>query len=278
MGPENFKVVRPDEAPDVVVFSVFGRQHQGQSAPHLRRVLYTGEAYGRQHARVDFTISFDLDEETPSHMRCPIWQLYVEDCAQGLLQDQLRRAGIPSQQPPPASRERFCSWVASFDCEARESFVRRLSEQVAEVSCGGRRLNNVGGPVDNKHAFLQTSQFSVAMENISRPGYCTEKLLQAFNAGCIPIYWGDQEVGRDFNDRAFINVHQYETYTALWDRINDLRHHPKKLADMVKQPIFSEACRHRLTTGREAWELRLVKGLFGDHFPLKAGSSLPNKG
>merc|ERR1712014_409495 len=81
-----------------------------------------------------------------------------------------------------------------------------------------------GGPVKDKLAFLRGYRFNVAFENASHPGYCTEKLLHAFAAGCVPIYWGDPRVSRyrdssgpsdsveaDFNPKALISAHDYET-------------------------------------------------------------------
>lgn len=55
-------------------------------------------------------------------------------------------------------------------------------------------------------AFMRRAKFGLAFENESYPGYCTEKLLQARAAGCVPIYWGDPEVTMDFNKDAFLEV------------------------------------------------------------------------
>lgn len=36
--------------------------------------------------------------------------------------------------------------------------------------------------------------FSVAMENVINDGYYTEKLLDCFLTGTIPIYWGTEKI------------------------------------------------------------------------------------
>jgi hypothetical protein len=42
------------------------------------------------------------------------------------------------------------------------------------------------------------------MENIYRDGYVTEKIVIAFLGGCIPIYFGSQNVFDVFHKNAFI--------------------------------------------------------------------------
>ena len=67
------------------------------------------------------------------------------------------------------------------------------------------------GKVDYKEKieFLRTCKFVVAFENSSAPGYNTEKLTHAIEADCLPIYWGDPQVGRSYNTRRFINAHDF---------------------------------------------------------------------
>ena len=76
------------------------------------------------------------------------------------------------------------------------------------VDSGGRYLNNIGRPegVRDKFAFQSEHKFSLTFENSAHLGYTTEKLLQGFSAGTIPIYWGDPAVENCFNPKAFINI------------------------------------------------------------------------
>src|SRR5262249_2370957 len=60
-----------------------------------------------------------------------------------------------------------------------------------------------------KVAFLRNYKFVIAFENSSHPGYNTEKLTHAIEADCVPIYWGDPEIGRSFNVARVINAHDY---------------------------------------------------------------------
>jgi hypothetical protein len=55
----------------------------------------------------------------------------------------------------------------------------------------------------------------------------TEKITDAFMAGCIPIYWGDLDVVKDFNPRSFINANN-RTFDQVITEVANAWH--------VKQP------------------------------------------
>lgn len=46
---------------------------------------------------------------------------------------------------------------------------------------------------------LNDYMFSIAHENANYSGYFTEKVLDCFATGTIPIYWGDPDIGKVFN-------------------------------------------------------------------------------
>ena len=69
--------------------------------------------------------------------------------------------------------------------------------------------------VENKADGLRDYPFSIVIESCQERGYFTEKLLDCFLTGTIPIYWGDPDIGDHFDAKAFI----------IWDgTISDLEH------------------------------------------------------
>ncbi len=55
------------------------------------------------------------------------------------------------------------------------------------------------------------------------PGYTTEKLFDCFKAGTVPIYWGNPEITRDVNPKAFINCNDYENdFDAVIERVKEI--------------------------------------------------------
>lgn len=106
------------------------------------------------------------------------------------------------------------------------------------MDSGGRWLNNVGGPVPDKLEFESRHKFAIACENSSHPGYTTEKLVEAFAAGCVPIYWGDPEVANVFNPKAFVNVHDFSSLSELVERVKAIDNNPVVYQSMLSEPAL----------------------------------------
>ena len=69
----------------------------------------------------------------------------------------------------------------------------------------GKYKNNVGN-ISNKIKFLTSYKFSIAMENTEADGYASEKIVQSFLAGTIPIYYGDYMIDEYINPKSFILI------------------------------------------------------------------------
>nr|MCR4587875.1 hypothetical protein [Lachnospiraceae bacterium] len=123
-------------------------------------------------------------------------------------------------QVPDPAHKKFCNFVYS-NGEAdpiRELFFDKLSEYKT-VDSGGRYRNNVGGPCADKRAFQSAYKFSIAFENSSHSGYVTEKLIDAYAAGTIPIYWGDPRIEEYFDPESFIHITDEASIPAAIERI-----------------------------------------------------------
>ena len=72
---------------------------------------------------------------------------------------------------------------------------------------------------DEKGEFLQKYLFSIAIENEKQENYYTEKILDCFATGTIPIYWGGDITRRHFNEKGIIYFDSYEELQAIKDKI-----------------------------------------------------------
>ncbi len=193
------------ETPDYLFCSVFGDEHLHYDCV---KIFYTGENQFPDFNLYDYAIGFDRLTLGDRYFRLPIYYLnrYQSDFR---LMEQKHSTLVPEKKS-------FCSFVYSNDraSEVREMFFDQLSTY-KPVSSGGRHRNNIGGPVADKLSFEREHKFSFAFENSSYPGYCTEKLVQAFAAQTIPIYWGDSTVAETFNEGAFINCNSYNSWNEV---------------------------------------------------------------
>ena len=107
-----------------------------------------------------------------------------------------------------------------------------------KVNSGGKFLNNVGGPIADKITFESKHKFSICFDNCSYPGYTTEKIIEAFAARTIPIYWGDPKVSSYFNDKAFINVMDYDSIDKVVERIVEVDNDDSLYISMLREPAL----------------------------------------
>jgi len=89
----------------------------------------------------------------------------------------------------------------------------------------------------NSTAFNEFA-FVVAMENAVLPGYLTEKIGYAYNAGAVPIYWGDTTTVSDFfNPASFLNVADYMSPETAATTAVQIWRDPQKLQRFLDAPI-----------------------------------------
>jgi hypothetical protein len=206
--------------PKLCFFSGFGSKHR--KYPDSLKVLFTGENVRPNYRECDYSLSFDLESYGEKNLRWPLYNLYCDPKFDSIVEE----------------RDKFCCMVVSNAVSSfRLDFFRALS-RYRQVDSGGKTLNNVGGPVPDKLKFLSGYKFSIAFENSYYPGYTTEKLLDAKRAGCVPIYWGNPEVGLDFNLGSFVNVNAFSSFSESIQFIEHLDKDASAFKAMQSQPLL----------------------------------------
>ncbi len=230
-----YELVADQAHPELVVFSVFPDKRMPAVPDRGVPTLFiTGENVVPDMARCDFAISFQRDIDDPRHMRIPNWvQRFNWQGVSPAMLLQGRRA----RGPVPAN---FCAYLHNNRVPLREEFVRALSRHAA-VDCPGLSMNNmpaIGAHPGAKIDFLRDRRFAVAFENAVSPGYTTEKLPEAFLAGCVPIYAGDPLVGLDFNAAAFLDLADHGSLEALAAAVREIDASPAAWQRLRDQPAY----------------------------------------
>ena len=107
----------------------------------------------------------------------------------------------------------FCSIVLS-NIYFRDSIYEKLFDALNEyklVASGGKWRNNIGVQVKDKLNFIRRYKFNIAVENTDVDGYVTEKIMEPFVAGTVPIYWGNSWVKKEFGEGGYINIQDFDT-------------------------------------------------------------------
>ncbi len=85
-----------------------------------------------------------------------------------------------------------------------------------------RRFPSWRGPVKSKNAVMRGYKFAIAYENASFPGYVSEKIFDAFFAGCVPIYEGAPDVTDYIPPETFIDKRNFPDYPSLYRHLKGM--------------------------------------------------------
>ena len=216
--------------PDYLFFSLFGNQHQNYKCV---KIFYTGENIAPPLGYCQYSFSFDYLDDNRNY-RLPHYLLY--DGYYDLVRPKVIEDSIVNRK--------FCNFVASNgNCQERNQFVQQLS-RYKKVDCGGRWMNNIGGPVSDKRKFQSEYKFSIAFENNAyrpqHPGYTTEKIMEPMTVNSIPIYWGNPKIDLEFNTKSFINFYDFKSENDMIEYIIELDKSDDRYLEMLNQPWLTD--------------------------------------
>ncbi|MDD3462292.1 MAG: glycosyltransferase family 10 [Sulfurospirillaceae bacterium] len=79
------------------------------------------------------------------------------------------------------------------------------------------------GKVDSKKEVLEKYKFAICYENARDiPGYITEKIFDCFFAGCVPIYWGANNIKEHIPNKCFVDKRKFKSYEELYDFMHNM--------------------------------------------------------
>lgn len=218
------------DKPDYLIYGPFGLEHLKYDCI---RIFYTSECITPNFNECDYAIGFDRLEFRDRYMRIPLYQLfqYRENY------NKIKNRSVISHDEIK-QKKHFCNFVYSncFANDVRTIIYEKLSKYKHIIS-GGRYKNNIGGCVKDKLAFQSTCKFSIAFENTSYDGYVTEKIMEAFAAGTVPIYYGDPRISEEFNPESFINAHEFKNLDEVVEYVKLIDGDDDRYYKMLNAPI-----------------------------------------
>lgn len=240
--------------PNLVIFGPYS--DKWKEIPNtINKVFFSAENWNMpEDCSIKLFLTSSRNEDN-MHIRIPTWMTFIdwfsestilpEKCEDNPIRIPLHFV-MNKHHIPFDKREHFCGFVVSNPaCSFRnESFM--AINNYKKVNSGGALYNNIGGQLSlkypgggcgdiSKYHFFSNHKFTISFENSQAPGYITEKVLHSKIAGCIPIYWGDNETDTDFVPNSFINI----------SNIND----PQKVVEVLKLlETNTNICNHYSST------------------------------
>jgi hypothetical protein len=233
------------------------RPRRARAADKLKRItggpakvvlFHTTE--NARYEPADFTIGFDLGVTDERHFRMPLWWTSIDWSRQGVRNvptPRIRKLiDIETLMRPLSEgvlqRPRKAAFFTTHMLQPRETIFSELSQAIEIDGYGpyfdSRIAHHNSGSIF-KDDILQGYMFNLCPENSMYPGYYTEKVPEAFGCGCIPITWADQNIAREFNQGAFINLADFAATGYREGFKRELR--AESLARLVSTPLLHKA-------------------------------------
>jgi hypothetical protein len=116
------------------------------------------------------------------------------------------------------NKNKFCALIANNPEGLRINLYNSIS-QYKQVDGYGNMFNR---PLrQSKFDVLPEYKFCLCPENSIYDGYVTEKMIDAYVGGCVPLYSGTTSVDRDFTPDAFLNYQEHLTMDYFIDKIKE---------------------------------------------------------
>lgn len=165
--------------------------------------------------------------------------------------NKLTTQGVREYTNPLEQRPNFVAFFTGKAFKERDKLFLMLKQgdKTGTTHGLGLRFNSFDGKTveggwDGKQLIEAYSKyrFVFAMENIVKKGYVTEKIINAYKSGAIPIYWGDSEmVKKYFNPKSFVCVNDFPSLVDCSKYILELDNDPIRLKQMMAEPVFNSA-------------------------------------
>ena len=79
-------------------------------------------------------------------------------------------------------------------------------------------------PIEFKIEALKDYKYHLCIENSRTPGYFTEKLIDCFMTGTVPIYWGDPLIHEVFDTSGMIIVNSFNDILKVINSLNEIEY------------------------------------------------------
>lgn len=192
----------PDEDFMINIFGVSNYHENIEYPMKGKKVLYSAEdldyrylemktcydKYALEH--VDFAMGFDLIDNS-KYLRFPFWLIYH-------FSPEIDEEGIENKVKLWNSSEyiktRDVVSISSHDHWLTRSIIDNDIKELVNVTYAGRWKNNTSELWNkfnnNKQEYLKLFKFNLCAENLINNAYVTEKIFDAIQCDCIPLYAG----------------------------------------------------------------------------------------
>ncbi len=227
--------------------------------PARLKLWFTGENIRPPVEGFDLTLSFDVDSYAGKNAYLPLFTTRAAESEFAKPSEGERLLGIrtnrgvlhQSRSMQTSQRPNFACLILSNPEPTRLRMARELA-RLGSVDIYGPA---VGRPLRAKVDVAHRYRYIICFENSFYPGYVTEKVLDAWLLGCIPL-WAGFDQARLLNPASYLNLWDFESMAAMVERIAELEDSPEDIDAIAGQPLLTSpldvsGVEHQI---RQAWQ------------------------
>jgi FkbM family methyltransferase len=232
----NFIITTDLDKADVLFESVFGNSLVGYKKWKYK-IHYSGEPYTNKNSNYDL-ILYPKDDDG-LFVNLPLFSCYINN--NNFLDNLINKPKI-CKVP-----EKFCCFVVSNGSyKLRNNVFDRLSSY-KKVDSLGKFNNNAGGVIKYDYwspefrKIIGEYKFILCFENTKINNYSTEKIVNPYLSGIIPIYWSSHSIKKLFNTESmiFLEDESEKSIQKIIDKVIELDKNDDKYLEYVNKPVFS---------------------------------------
>jgi hypothetical protein len=235
---------------DVLIRTRSGRCWTGKGNPNIEdvfpgKIMYVvGESKALGDLKHERVYSLGPLADSKKTLRA-----YFGAMVLGMAKSQTQQKMFDPQFRVKNTKKKFLYYLVSRCFAHREQTFTNLSS-VATVYYGGgcsglpggngtiEKARSSGSWIQNAKGAFKNYRFGLVMENKKSDGYITEKIVNAFLSGTVPIWYGTSEIFDVINERAFV-FYDVEDPQPAMDRIIYLENNQTAYDEVLNEPILA---------------------------------------
>lgn len=253
-------ILNKNKNSQVAFCSVFGNQEILKFINKPIKIFYTGEnlhtniyskyaGYLLEDESISLTLGFDLFEHE-RYLRFPLWLMYM--FSPNINEKEIIDRCNTLRFPEISLKTKFASMISRYDILGIRSDIVNSLSNVGKIDCPSNVLYNDSSLKDlfndNKRNYLMQYYFNICPENTNAYGYVTEKIFEAIDSGCIPIYWGsyNEPEKEILNKDAVLFWEPQKDNSKIIDEIKYLYNNKNALVEFLRQPRLLDGAENKI--------------------------------
>ena len=231
---EKFNIYIDKEDPDYLVYATFGCNHLSSKYKNTIKIAFFTENQIPDLEIADYAVGLAHLNYLDRYFTYPFFIYSLNRKKINIKNFEFIKEKIIKTK----IKKKFCVAVISNPYgRYRIDFINELNKY-KKIDMGGRFHNNIGRKIKDKINFLSSYKFSISMENSEGDGYMSEKIIDSFLAGNIPIYYGDYMIDQFINPKTYILIRNKNDVINKIEYIKKLDNNDELYKKILKEKVF----------------------------------------